>query len=317
MLEQIRENSRQIDARQVPVWINDTQLEYLTSHTNDKITRCQIRKLKVWKDQECVNTGSMSIGVVLGIPVILRDKLGMQLYKVENTGVIRGKDYIKYNDILPYVMEMLWKLEQYCPLSECSLENQVVICPHPIDKMAESKCGFNATVTCTMKTRKAISGLTHVAYMGKGRYCLTSTAKEYQYGHKRTWPVSNSTFWVNPPIPTRVGKMELVQIHKQKTETITVTESIKEDLTIQPLPTRLGKERQQLEVIAVVYYNLEQQSKMQQDEIDEINDSTWQEDLWNWGSDVQIHPWFRIIFHVLIVVLGIMVLYVTYLIWQL
>ncbi|XP_067888430.1 F-box only protein 15 isoform X2 [Heterodontus francisci] len=138
--------------------------------------------------------------------------------------------------------------------------------------------------------------------------------------------VSNSTFCFNSQIPTRVGKMELVDLHKRKTETITVTESIKENLTnylreheytIQPLSTYLGKERQWLEVIAVVYYNLEQQSKMLQDEIDDINDSTWWEDLWNWGSNVQIHPWFRIISHVLIVVLGIMVLYVTYLIWKL
>ena len=112
MVEQLRENLDQVSRGKVLSWISDEQIEHLyRGKRHPNVTNCQLRQLtKVWSNDSCRGTPGVTLGMVLGIPVILKDKVGLRLFEAENIGIIKGGMWMGYQGTLPYVVEKGGKL---------------------------------------------------------------------------------------------------------------------------------------------------------------------------------------------------------------
>ncbi|XP_067837673.1 zinc finger protein 436-like [Heptranchias perlo] len=203
-------------------------------------------------------------------------------------------------------------------LEGCVTRHAIIVCPQTISRSPQAQCGFNNTdleINCTMEALDPDTKPTQVAYTGKGKYCVRTHLSSFESAYLMCASPSPE-FSFTTEIPVRIGNEELVDIHQDNTTFLQVSEDIRNDVwnyintfgyPIPPLPEHLRQLREKVEHSQQVYYTMEQGSKELRKDIDAIKVTMWWDDLWDWRLNGQIHPWIRLISHVLVMVQLILV----------
>lgn len=153
--------------------------------------------------------------------------------------------------------------------------------------------------------------------MGEREYGVTTSLAGYQYG-AATCSIPNSTSCIRPHIPAQIGLVEMADIHRGEQTLINASEELRQnvgtyferfDTGMTLLPNRLQQIRKQLITAHKTFVKVGQQTGEIKKKISEIKVTTWWEDLWDWGSNIQIHPWVGLLSH--LTVIGILLMAVT------
>ncbi|XP_067846792.1 uncharacterized protein [Heptranchias perlo] len=225
--------------------------------------------------------------------------------------------HVSHHNVLPFAVIINENLVG-TKLEGCVTRHAIIVCPHTISRSPQAQCGFNNTdleINCTIEALDAATKPTQVAYAGKGNYCVTTHLNSFEYAYL-TCAIPSPEFCFTPEIPVRIGHEELVDIHQYNTTFLQVSEDTRNDVwnyintfgyPIPPLPEHLRQLREKVQHSQQVYYTMQQRSKELRKDIEAIKVTTWWDDLWDWGLNVQIHPWIRLISHVLVMVQLILV----------
>ena len=165
----------------------------------------------------------------------------------------------------------------------------MVVCPYPVYENEHALCGFRTTtnLNCTLEIRNLERDVTRVAYRGEGEYCITTSLENYQFG-AAICNIHNTTFCIKPHIPTRIGLIEMVDIHRREKTLINANEELKQslgdyferfDTRIILLSEKLQQIRTQLTTAHKTFVKVVQQTGEMKKNISEIRVTIWWEDL--------------------------------------
>jgi len=284
------------------------------------------RLTKVWFNDDCKGTPGKALGMILGLPIITDDQVGLRVFEIENIGTIHEDVWIGHDGTLPYAVEKAGRLIG-TTLDRCQQTDKIIVCPYPVYLNEHAICGFrtNTSLNCSIEARSLETDITRVAYQGAGEYCLTTSLKQYQYGNVHC-DIVNSTFCFKPRIPARVGLIHLIDIHKRDRVDLNATDELRQNLgeyyekydtELRLLPEKLDQIRLRLATAHRTFTKVVQQTQEVKRQIREIKATNWWDNFWNWGSNIQIHPFVRLTSHVAVILILFTLVYLIVLTIQL
>uniref|UniRef100_UPI00398E5CE3 uncharacterized protein n=1 Tax=Pristiophorus japonicus TaxID=55135 RepID=UPI00398E5CE3 len=309
MVGQIRHNLDQIQRGEVPDWIDSSHLAQLANQRGT-LDNCILKGLtRVYPAiPDCQMGRNTGIGIVLMIPIATPDSGPFPLYQLENIGVIRENVSIRYylttasavrrNDILTRIS-----------LTDCKQRGGIKVCFHPVGRGELDECGFNRTDGCVLEIVPAHMHFARAGNGGKGRYCVSTTERSYQYNDLQ-YPIPQPNFCFTPLRPVTIGQAHITQVRRRKPEVINVTDQLHDHLQdydepdqvpIPHLTEVLRELRLRVGQSIKLYHQLQTKIKVLEEDIEiDLQSQSWWRKVWDWGINVNIHPWIRIISHILV-----------------
>ncbi|XP_078074422.1 uncharacterized protein LOC144497276 [Mustelus asterias] len=311
MVAQVRHNLDQVHRGEVPDWIDSAQLAQLADQKgvlDDRTLKGMTRVYPVIPDCE-VSEGT-GIGMVLLIPTVTQDAGPFPIFRIENIGVVRGNASLRYH-ITENMAISKHGIMSSVSLAGCKQRGEVTICPHPLRQGEAAECGFNRTQDCTLEIIPVDPHFARAGYGGRGRYCVATTRTSFTY-NGLTCPIPDPNFCFTPRKPVTIGQAHITNIRNRQTIAFNATDPLKDNLRdyqepeqapIPHLTEVLRELRLKVGHSVRLYHRLQSHIKtLEQDTETALRSQTWVQKVWDWGLNVNIHPWVRITSHTLVVI---------------
>ncbi|XP_072404989.1 uncharacterized protein [Chiloscyllium punctatum] len=257
---------------------------------------------------DCEVSEATGVGMVLLIPVVTPGSGPFPLFHMENIGVIRENTSLKY--IMAHDTAISRDGAVYAvPLVGCKQRGAITICPHPLRRSETAEYGFNCTQGCTLEIEPTGPHFTRAGYGGRGQYCVSTLETSFWFNGLQC-PIPQHEFWFTPRCPVTIGQAHISEVRRREPESIQSADEFRNTLreyqepeqaptphlaeVLRELRTRVGHSVKLYHQLQAHIKDLEEDAEMA------LQTQGWAQRVWNWGLNVNIHLWVRIISHVIV-----------------
>ncbi|XP_059838750.1 uncharacterized protein LOC132401028 [Hypanus sabinus] len=317
LLSVIGLNMVQLENHRVPDWISDEQLkEWVGTNTPG----CHIREFTFTNHLlgNCRNgSGPLYVGAVLHIPYH-SDNQTYPLYKVHNVGKYQDGVWISLAN--PPIYAIKWQgSAKGVNLASCHQKGEYWVCPEDLFNNGLTDCGFVSYDNCSLSILP-VGNRTFIKFaLVNDTYYFATSSTHYKKGsltcslYNHNVALSNvlrDLFLAGQVLPKPVVKPPIhLDIYINDTA---------EDLlryvptALPPIPHFTAQWDRVINHNEAIIKQWDELSKTIKDHADLANDILqdppfWSK-VWNWGRNVNVHPWIRIISHVVIVLLLVLMI---------
>ncbi|GCC29952.1 hypothetical protein chiPu_0008396 [Chiloscyllium punctatum] len=292
-----------LESNRIPAFVKNHHLaKWLGSNKTEEEYK-QIRRhgLAFFAPRAHAQGADSQVPVLLAVPIVLNSTAPpAQLYKVESIGVIEhsnGKPIFK--EFRDYPRWLINKKGTWLApdLQCCRQVGNEWVCRCDVYQHTTPACGFTLdehSPNCTVAVSQWSPGQARTAYVGRGRYCVTTSASHLHHG-ETLCPISMPMFCLYPVEPVKVGGKVLLPVHLHNVTEIQLELPLQEETLksvvhfghpIPPLSISLKSILQRTATSQEHLVHMQQDNKDIEKGIKTLGDHKWWDVVYNVGQSV-------------------------------
>ncbi|XP_072333160.1 uncharacterized protein [Scyliorhinus torazame] len=241
------------------------------------------------------------VPVILAVPIVVSSAaLPVRLYKVESIGVIElSNDNAIFKEFRDHPRWLINKKGTWlAPDLECCRQvGNEWVCRCDVYQHTTPACGFTLdehSPNCTVSLSQWSPGQARTAYVGRGKYCVTTSASHLHHG-ETLCPINTPMFCLSPVEPVKVGGKMLLPVHLHNVTEIQLELPLQEEALksvvhfghpIPPLSISLKSILQRTATSQEHLVRMQQDNKDIEKGIKTLGDHKWWDVVYNVGQSV-------------------------------